>query len=101
MNAGDIERWKERTRRIKEKLEEEFPRHTCVRVAVDYPRVHGFRLHDDTGVPRYLLILLDHLLKDADLDPLELMEQQDTIEVMRTAGFRGVPLRHRNLDRGD
>ncbi len=101
MDAGDIERWKDRTRRIKEKLEQEFPGHTCERLAVDYPLVHGFRLHDATGVPRYLLTLFDHVLTDADLDQLELMEQQDTIEAMRIAGFRGVPLRHRNLDRED
>ena len=101
MDAGDIERWKDRTRRIKEKLEQEFPGHTCVTVAVDYPLVHGFRLHDDTGVPRYLLTLFDQVLTDADLDPLELMEQHHTIEAMRVAGFRGVPLRHLNLDRED
>ncbi len=35
MDAGDIERWQDRTRRIKEKLEQEFPGHTCERLAVD------------------------------------------------------------------
>ena len=68
---------------------------------VDYPLVHGFRLDDDTGVARYLLTVFDELLTDANLDPLELMDQQDTIEAMRVAGFRGVPLRHPNLDRED
>ncbi len=101
MDAGDTARWKDRTRRIKEKLEQEFPGHTCVRVTVDYPLVHGFRLDDDTGVPRYLLTVFDEILTDADLDPLELMEQQDTIEAMRVAGFRGVPLRYPSLDRED
>ncbi len=79
-----------------------------MRVTVDYPLVHvlrpfvhGFRLDDDTGVPRYLLTVFDELLTDADLDPLELMDQQDTIEAMRVAGFRGVTLRHPNLDRKD
>ena len=101
MDAGDTERWKDRTRRIKEKLEQEFPGHTCVMVAIDYPLVHGFRVDDDQGVPRYLLTVLDEVLTDANLDPLELMDQQDTIEAMRVAGFRGIPLRHLNLDRED
>ena len=98
MDAGDTERWKDRTRRIKEKLEQEFPGHTCVRVTVDYPLVHGFRLDDDTGVARYLLTVFHYVLTDVDLDPLELIEQQDTIEAMHVAGFQGVPLRHPNLD---
>ncbi len=72
-----------------------------MRVPVDFPLVHGFRLDDDTGVARYLLTVFDEILTDADLDPLELMEQQDTIEAMRVAGFRGVPLRHPSLDRED
>ncbi len=99
MGAGDTERREDRTQRIKWKLEQEFPGHSCVRVTVDFPLVHGFRLDDDTGVPRYLLTVFDDILTDADLDPLELIEQQDTIEAMRAAGFRGVPLRHPNPDR--
>ncbi len=95
--SGDVDRREDRTQRIKRKLEQEFPGHTCVRVTVDFPLVYGFRLDDDTGVPRYLLTVFDELLTDADLDPLELMDQQDTIEAMRVAGFRGVPLRHPNL----
>ncbi len=96
-NAGvDVDRREDRTQRIKRKLEQEFPGHTCVRVIVDYPIVHGFRLDDDRRAPRYLLTVFDELLTDADLDPLELIEQQDTIEAMRVAGFRGVPLRHPN-----
>ncbi len=95
-NSGDVDRREDRTERIKRKLEQEFPGHTCVRVTVDFPLVYGFRLDDDTGVPRYLLTVFDELLTDADLDPLELIEQQDTIEAMRVAGFRGVPLRHPN-----
>ncbi len=94
--SGDVDRREDRTQRIKRKLEQEFPGHSCVKVIVDYPLVHGFRLDDDTGVPRYLLTVFDELLTDADLDPLELIEQQDTIEAMRVAGFRGVPLRHPN-----
>jgi hypothetical protein len=101
MDAGDTERWKYRTLRIKEKLEQEFPGHSCVRVIIDYLLVHGFRLDDDTGVPRYLVTVFDELLTDADLDPLELIEQQDTIEAMRVPGFRGVPLRHPDVDRED
>ena len=100
-NSGDVNRREDRTQRIKRKLEQEFPGHSCVKVIVDYPLVHGFRLDDDTGVPRYLLTVFDDLLTDANLDPLELMDQQDTIEAMRVAGFRGVPLRHLNLDRED
>ncbi len=95
-NSGDLDHREDRTRRIKEKLEQEFPGHTCVRVTVSYPLVHGFRLDDGAGVPRYLLTVFDDVLADADLDPLELIEQQDTIEAMRVAGFRGVPLRHPN-----
>ncbi len=100
-NSGDVNRREDRTQRIKRKLEQEFPGHSCVKVIVDYPLVHGFRLDDDTGVARYLLTVFDELLTDANLDPLELMDQQDTIEAMRVAGFRGVPLRHLNLDRED
>ncbi len=100
-NSGDVDRREDRTQRIKRKLEQEFPGHSCVRVIVDYPLVHGFRLDDDSGVPLYLLTVFDEILTDADLDPLELMEQQDTIEAMRVAGFRGVPLRYLNLDRKD
>ncbi len=96
MGAGETERREDRTQRIKRKLEQEFPGHTCVRVIVDYPLVHGFRLDDDTGVPRYLLTVFDELLTDADLDLVELIEQQDTIEAMSLARFRGVPLRHPN-----
>ena len=95
-SSADVDRREDRTQRIKRTLELEFPGHTCVRVSVDYPTVYGFRLDDDTGVPRYLLTVFDELLTDADLDPLELIEQQDTIEAMRVAGFRGVPLRHPN-----
>ncbi len=100
-NAGDVNLREDRTQRIKRKLEQEFPGHSCVKVIVDYPLVHGFRLDDDTGVARYLLTVFDELLTDANLDPVELMAQQDTIEAMRVAGFRGVPLRHLNLDRED
>ena len=60
-----------------------------------HPIVHGFRLDDDTRVPRYLLTVSDDVLTDADLDPLEMIEQQGTIEAMRVAGYRGVPLRQR------
>ena len=101
MDAGDTERREDRTRRIKEKLEQEFPGHTCVKVIVDYPLVHGFRLDNGTGVPRYLLTVFDDVLTEADLDPLELIEQQDTIEAMRAVGFRGVPLRHPDFDSED
>lgn len=97
MGAGEAERREDRTRRIKRKLEQEFPGHTCVRVTVIHPIVYGFRLDDDTGVSRYLLTVIDDVLTDADLDPLEMIEQQDTIEAMRVAGYRGVPLRHLNL----
>ena len=38
------------------------PGHSCVKVIVDYPLVHGFRLDDDTGVPRYLLTVFDEIL---------------------------------------
>ncbi len=99
--SGDVDRREDRTQRIKRKLEQEFPGHSCMRVPVDFPLVHGFRLEDDTGVARYLLTVFDEILTDADLDPLELMEQQDTIEAMRVAGSRGVPLRHPSLDRED
>ena len=99
--SGDVDRREDRTQRIKRKLEQEFPGHSCMRVPVDFPLVHGFRLEDDTGVARYLLTVFDEILTDADLDPLELMEQQDTIEAMRVAGSRGVPLRYLNLDRED
>ncbi len=95
-NSGDADRREDRTQQIKWKLEQEFPGHSCVRVTVDFPLVHGFRLDDDTGVARYLLTVFDDVLTDADLDPSELIEQQDTIEAMRVAGFRGVPLRHPN-----
>ena len=100
-NSGDVNLREDRTQRIKRKLEQEFPGHSCVKVIVDYPLVHGFRLDDDTGVARYLLTVFDELLTDANLDPLELMDQQDTIEAMRVAGFRGVPLRHLILNRED
>ena len=100
-NSEDVERREDQTQRIKSKLEQEFPGHSCVRVIIDYPLVHGFRLDDDTGVARYLLTVFDDVLIDADLDLVELIEQQDTIEAMRVAGFRGVPLRRLNLDRED
>ncbi len=90
-------RREDRTERIKRKLEQEFPGHTCVRVTVVYPLVYGFRLEDETGVPRYLLTVIDTVLTDADLDPLEMMDQQDTIETMRVAGYRGVALRRPTL----
>ena len=93
----EVDHRKDRTQRIKTKLEQEFPGHTCVRVTIVYPLVHGFRLEDETGVPRYLLTVIDTVLTDADLDPLEMIEQQDTIEAMRVAGYRGVPLRYPNL----
>ncbi len=92
-----MERREDRTERIKTKLEQEFPGHTCVRVTIVYPLVHGFRLEDETGVPRYLLTVIDTVLTDADLDPVEMMDQQDTIETMRAAGYRGVALRRPTL----
>ena len=95
--SEDVERREDRTERIKRKLEQEFPGHSCVRVPLDFPLVHGFRLDDDTGVARYLLSVRDDVLTDADLDPLEMMEQQDTIETMRVAGYRGVALRRPTL----
>ncbi len=97
MNSGGAQRREERTRWIKEKLEQEFPGHVCARVTIDYPLEHGFRLDDDTGIPRFLLTVLDEVLTDADLDLEELMEQQDTIEQMRVASFRGIPLHHPDL----
>ncbi len=100
-NSEDVERRGDQTQRIKRKLEHEFPGHSCVRVIIDYPLVYGFRLDDNTGVARYLLTVFDDVLIDADLDLAELIEQQDTIEAMRVAGFRGVPLRRLNLDRED
>ncbi len=49
MGAENVDRREDRTQRIKRKIEQEFPGHSCVRVIIDYPLVHCSRLDDDTG----------------------------------------------------
>ncbi len=100
-SSSDAERLRDRTSRIKQKLEGEFSGHTCraLGTGVD-PSVHRFALNDEHGIARYLLTVLEVTLTDAGIpEPEGLMEKQGAVERMREAGMDGTRLLHPLLEK--
>ncbi len=96
-----VERLRDRTSRIKRKLEREVPSHTCYALGTGIdPSVHRFALNDEHGIARYLLTVLEVTLTDAGIpEPEALMEKQGAVERMREAGMDGTRLLHPLLEK--
>ncbi len=84
--STDAERRTQRIRQIADKAREAFPGKTLHPLGRQpSSRDELFRIDDENGLPwRYLRMHLG-VLTDADLDPIDLMEQQGTIELLRVA----------------
>ncbi len=97
----EVERLNDRTSRIKQELNREFPGHTCYALGTGIdPSVHRFALKDEHGIARYLLTVLDVTLTDAGIpEPEALMEEQGAVERMREAGMDGTRLLHPLLEK--
>lgn len=93
-------RQQKRTGQIKAKIERELPGYSCEPLGRRRGwSDHIFRIDDENGRSRYLLTVPDEILTDADLDPEDLIDEQNTIEQMKQTGRRQVRLRHPLLDR--